>query len=59
MKKVECPIFKVTGKKARKTECESCPFTGHCPEDIFNDATAKVMKIMGDYLHERRQDLSH
>lgn len=50
-KEVRCPIFEATGKKAIKTECESCPFNDDCPEDAFSDVVAKVMKQIGDYMH--------
>ena len=51
---VRCPIFGATGKKAIKTECASCPLS-ECPEDIFNDATLKVMQVIGDYMHRERE----
>ena len=50
-REIKCPIFKATGIKAIKTECNSCPFKDNCLEDVFNDASARAMQIIGDYLH--------
>lgn len=52
-----CPIFKGTGGKAKlEKECEVCPFKDECIEDIFNDAMAKIMEILGRWVNEQRRE---
>ncbi len=56
--KSKCPIFKATGKRTTKTECQVCPFNAKCPEDKLNDVIAEILRDIGEYLYEKRQGAS-
>ncbi len=50
-----CPIYKATGQIGKvEDECNHCPFRDNCIEDILNDAVAKVIKILGDYIKKKQ-----
>ncbi len=50
-----CPIFKGTGKKSKpERECNVCPFRDDCIQDIFDDAVAKIMELLGKYLEKKK-----
>ncbi len=55
VKYVTCPVFEAIGKLAQQNECRVCPFAKNCLEDIQNDATAKILRIVGDYIREERK----
>ncbi len=56
MKYSECPVFKATGKQKplKGGECEVCPFTAKCPEDLLSDVTKEVMRQFGEYLAQMK-----
>ena len=50
-----CPIFRGTHKRAKlEDECEVCPFRDDCIQDIFDDAIAKIMEILGKFIGEKK-----
>ena len=53
-RKMTCPIFKSTGLKAKlEKECEACPFSHSCPEDMLDDTIMKILRMIGDFFYER------
>ncbi len=51
-----CPIFRGTGKKAKpERECNTCPFRDDCLQDIFDDAVAKIMELLGKFIDKKRE----
>ena len=50
-----CPIFEsIEGQKQPvANECEVCPFSADCPEDLLNDAVSKILKQIGEYIVEK------
>jgi len=50
-----CPIFKATGLKCKTSkECDVCPFSHSCPEDMLNDVMVRIIGMIGDYFYEHK-----